>query len=174
MAVSAIAYRLSNHGPRHDRSQYANLTIEIMLGQSVDAAREYDEHPTEYELQRLQAIRSQGRSSKYFVTSGSDNIALQWLGSRESFEKYETEWFALRAEPCPFDASYVKLLARIIKQCGESTEPSPYLILSILHSMKARRVHYGNGVYGAWIYDDEPTVDDVAIPWKKPEPVESV
>lgn len=164
-----IAYRLSNHGPRRDSREYADLVLEVMLGSTKDAAREYDAHPEPWELERLQKIRAQGESTKYFQDSDScsdSRFTLTWLTAESSYREYQTEWFACRVDACSFEPDVVKLLAKLIKLTGErGNDTGPANVLATLHEMGARRVKYADDVYSAWIFQDEPTVADIAIPW---------
>ena len=169
MTKQSYAYRLFNNGPRSDSREYANLTLELMIGTVIDSAAEYSNQSNreyaEHYIDRMRKIREQSDSTKYFAANDR-RINLQWLAAESSFRDYETEWFALKVENSAFDPEMARLLTRIVKATnGRNEDSSPALILSILHKMKFGRVEYARDVYDAWLIRPEATCADIAIPW---------
>jgi hypothetical protein len=168
-----LAYRIHCPVERQLTSQqFADLELEILIGNTLDAAKEYDANANasyhEYYLDRLQSIRQEGESTLYFsTTSSSKHLVVKWLASYNSFQEYGLEWFAPRLDDTSIEIEYLQLAAKLFKQLER--DPSPALVLQVLHKMGAKRVRYG-AKHSCWIFQPDATESDYQLPWTRKEP----
>jgi len=168
-----LAYRLAKRGPnQYESRDFAYLHIEIMLGETYDAAKEYDARPDKYHLERLEQIRSEGSTTKYFRDDSfnESKLDLQWLTSCENYNQYGTEWFACKIEGASFTPRVSQLLGKLVKATGgKGNDTTVGAVIEAMHAMGAKRVKYANNASYTWIFLEPPNEADLALPWKKRE-----
>lgn len=140
--------------------QYRHLHCQIIIGILTDAAKEYDWQPDEYHLERLQKIRSQGKTTKYLTTSFRDKeFEITWQADQESWDKdkdAEGHWYACKIDNAEFDPDTMAFALKLAKACESCWHPSPHQILAALQSLGVRQVkHTTETPYQAFIFVDE-------------------
>ena len=169
---NAIGYRISCGD---GRGPYAHLRIEIMMGRIVDAAKEYDRQGDAYYLERLQKIREDGDSTKYFHPSNRGKFELRWQTDADKVERDNGEvWYACSIENADFSPDVAALIGKLARKlCSDGYSDcwskQPAEVLMRLHEMGAIKVEYSADVYDAWTIRGEATCADIASPYEAKE-----
>jgi hypothetical protein len=172
-----LGYRLYQSCQNNGWGNYGHLHLEIVIGYKLNAARRYDQQPSDYNLERLQLIRELGQSADYLDETSSDRIEIRWQSDKENWEKYPAgHWYAGQIESCPLCEKHIKIVAKLaatIAKTNGAAYDNPRDVIKALDSMGARRVfHDQKAPYGAWIFDAS---EDWAIldkaPWEKAAPI---
>jgi len=163
-----MAYRISYEINRRiedytSGGRYGVFRLTVRLGNVKDSAKEYNDHPSQWHLDRLKAIREDGSSTKYFESSLDRSFTLSWQSDPES-----SHWYAARASSVDLNEDACKVLAAVQKKAqalhgwGDVT---PEDCVKALDSMRAVNVRCLDGVMSGYTIIEAPSDDDLISPW---------